>query len=195
MNRLVYILVAPFLLLVSISPFWLLYLYSDVFYVLAYYIIGYRRKVVRRNLTLAGLASSEKEKKAVERAFYRYMCDLFLEIIKVRAMSKNDMLKRFKILNPEVAEQFAKKNQSIFMMTGHYANFEWLLSIGYHLSHTPYAIYAPLENRHFDDYIKKVRSIHGSYLISRKKFTEQFKTLQGANKLSVVGFAADQSPR
>lgn len=195
MNRLVYILVAPFLLIVSITPFWLLYFFSNVFYIIAYYVVGYRKKVVRRNLKLSGLASTEKELKKIERAFYKYLCDLFLEIIKVRGMSKKEMLKRFKITNPEVAMQFAKKDQSIFMMTGHYANFEWLLSIGYHMPHTPYAIYAPLQNRHFDNYIKKVRSIHGAYLISRKKFNEQFKALQDANKLSVVGFAADQSPR
>ena len=195
MKRLVFILVAPFLIAISIMPFWLIYLCSDIFYLFTYYIVRYRKEVVRKNLILSGLASTEKELKKMERSFYKYLCDLFLEIIKVRGMSKKEMLRRFTMTNPEVAEQYAKKNKSIFVMAGHYANFEWLLSIGHHITHTPHAIYAPLMNPYFDKYIQWVRSKHGSYLISRKKFTEQFKKLQDSNALSVVGFAADQSPR
>ena len=195
MNRLIFIVVTPLLLVISKLPFWLLYRLSDLFYIFVYHIVGYRKKVVRKNLSLCGFASSPKKAKRIERKFYRFLCDLFLEAIKVRGMSKKQILRRFKVLNPEIVEDFAKQGKSVFVMTGHYANFEWLLALGYYVSLKPVAIYAPLQNKFFDKYIKKVRSKHNSALVSRKNFAEEFGTSQRENKLTLVGFAADQSPR
>ncbi len=195
MNRLVFILLYPFLFFISSLPFWAIFLFSDVAYVLVYYIIGYRKKVVRKNIQLAGLATTPQKQVALEKKFYKYLCDLFLEAIKVNGMSKKDMMRRFTIKNPEVLEKFAAEGKSVFMLIGHYGNFEWMLSIGYHVPHIPYAIYAPLENKSFDNYFKRVRSKHGSYLISRKRFAKEFTKMQHTNTLGLIGFAGDQSPQ
>ena len=195
MKRLAFILTYPLLLTVSRLPFWALYLLSDTLYILVYRILGYRKKVVRKNLALSGLATTTAESLRIEKKFYRYLCDLFLEAIKVNGMSKKEIMRRFVIKNPEVLSTFAKENKSVFMLIGHYGNFEWMLSLGYHVPHTPYAIYAPLENRYFDSYFKKVRSKHGSYQISRKRFSKEFTEMQRTNTLSVIGFAGDQSPQ
>ena len=127
MKRLTFIFTFPFLLLISSMPFWVLYAYSNVLYYLLYYLVGYRKKVVRKNIKLSGLAKTEKEALAIERKFYRYLCDLFLEMIKVRGMSKKTMMRRFTITNPALLEKYAKEGKSVFVMTGHYGNFEWLL--------------------------------------------------------------------
>jgi len=195
MQRLIYIITVPFLLLISWMPFWLLYAFSNILYYLLYHLAGYRKKVVRKNIKLSGIAKTNKEALAIERKFYRYLCDLFLEMIKVRGMSKKTMMRRFKITNPSFLKDYAKENKSVFVMTGHHGNFEWLLSLGHHTPHTPHGIYAPLQNPYFDAYLKKVRSIHGSYLISRKKFRERFTNMQHNNELTIIGFAADQSPQ
>lgn len=195
MKRIAFILVYPLLLVVSRLPFWLLYILSDALFVLVYRVIGYRKKVVRKNLALSGLATTTAEILRIEKKFYRYLCDLFLEAIKVNGMSKKQIMRRFVIKNPEVLDAFAKEGKSVFMLIGHYGNFEWMLSLGYHVAHTPYAIYAPLENRYFDSYFRNVRSKHGSYLISRKRFSKEFAEMQRANTLSVIGFAGDQSPQ
>lgn len=195
MNRLIYIVAAPLLFIVSNLPFWLLYQLSNLLYVFLYHLIGYRKAVVQKNITLCGFATSPAEQKKVERKFYRFLCDLFLEAIKVKGMSKAQMMRRFSVTNPELLEDFAKQGKSVFVMTGHYANFEWLLALGYYVSLKPVAIYAPLQNKYFDKYIKKVRSIHNAALVSRKNFADEFATSQRENKLTLVGFAADQSPQ
>lgn len=195
MNRLIYIVAAPLLFIVSNLPFWLLYQLSNLLYVFLYHLIGYRKAVVQKNITLCGFATSPAEQKKVERKFYRFLCDLFLEAIKVKGMSKAQMMRRFSVTNPELLEDFAKQGKSVFVMTGHYANFEWLLALGYYVSLKPVAIYAPLQNKYFDKYIKKVRSIHNAALVSRKNFADEFATSQRENKLRLVGFAADQSPQ
>ena len=195
MERLTFIITFPFLLLISWMPFGILYLFSDILYYLLYHVAGYRKNVVRKNIKLSGLVKTKKEALAIERKFYRYLCDLFLEMIKVKGMSKNAMMRRFKLTNPSILKDFARNNKSVFVMTGHYGNFEWLLSLGHHSPHTPHGIYAPLQNPYFDKYLKKVRSLHGSFLISRKKFREQFTNMQYRKELTVIGFAADQSPQ
>ena len=195
MKRLTFIFTVPFLLLISLLPFWMLYAYASILYYLLYHVAGYRKKVVRKNIKLSGLAKTKKEALVIERKFYRYLCELFLEMIKVRGMSKKTMMRRFTISNPALLKNYAKEGKSVFVMTGHYGNFEWLLSLGHHTPHTPHGIYAPLQNPYFDKYLKKVRSIHGSYLISRKKFGEQFTAMQHKKELAVIGFAADQSPQ
>ena len=195
MERLTFIITFPFLLLISWMPFGILYLLSDILYYLLYHVAGYRKNVVRENIKLSGLVKTKKEALAIERKFYRYLCDLFLEIIKVKGMSKNAMMRRFKLTNPSILKDFARMNKSVFVMAGHYGNFEWLLSLGHHTPHTAHGIYAPLQNPYFDKYLKKVRSLHGSFLISRKKFREQFTNMQHRKELTVIGFAADQSPQ
>ena len=50
MQLIIYIFLYPILWCISMLPFRLLYLLSDGFYILTYYIIGYRKKIVRENL-------------------------------------------------------------------------------------------------------------------------------------------------
>ena len=44
MQRLVFLLVYPFLWLISILPFRLFYLLSDLVFLITFYVVGYRRK-------------------------------------------------------------------------------------------------------------------------------------------------------
>ena len=82
MQFLVYILVYPFLWLISILPFRLLYTFSDGVYILLYHIIRYRRETVKENLNLVFPEKSDAEKTRITKAFYHHMCDMILESIK-----------------------------------------------------------------------------------------------------------------
>src|SRR5258707_9682824 len=74
-----YYLCLPFIYLLAILPFPLLYLFSYGVYLLLYRLLGYRRKVVRENLVKSFPEKKEKEIREIERKFYRYFFDLFLE--------------------------------------------------------------------------------------------------------------------
>ena len=170
MERLTFIIILPVLLLISWMPFGILYLFSDILYYLLYHVAGYRKNVVRKNIKLSGLVKTKKEALAIERKFYRYLCDLFLEIIKVKGMSKNAMMRRFKLTNPSMLKDFARMNKSVFVMAGHYGNFEWLLSLGHHAPHNAHGIYAPLQNPYFDKYLK---SFYKVFPLDFRKALEQ----------------------
>jgi len=60
MNLITRLFIYPILLFISYLPFWLLYFISDIVFLLSYYIIGFRKKIVRKNLELSKVAKSKK---------------------------------------------------------------------------------------------------------------------------------------
>ena len=77
-----YYIVYGFVKLLSLLPFAVLYALSDVLYPVIYYIIGYRKQVVRDNLSYSFPEKTEQERKTIEKKFYRHFCDLIFENIK-----------------------------------------------------------------------------------------------------------------
>ena len=150
MQLLVYILIYPILWIISILPFPVFYLLSDFVYFLTYNIIGYRKKVVRDNIKLALPHLSDKERLTIEKKFYSHMCDMFLEMIKTISISQKEIEKRFTFSNMDVYYDLEKKNKSIALMCAHYASYEWVVSMNYHINCKGFGIYKKLANPYFD---------------------------------------------
>lgn len=194
MNALVYYLLFPLLLIVSRVPFPIFYILSDIVCFLIYRIIGYRKSIVRSNLKLAFPQLKKNEYQLIEKKFYNHLCDLFLEIIKSMGISKKEILKRFYVKNIEVLTKFESENRSVFLMCGHYASWEWMMSIGYHMDHLGYGIYRPIKNPYFDKLIRRIRSRHDAYMIPQRTAVEIIRSKEIKNERGVYGFASDQSP-
>jgi len=193
MKFLTKLVITPLLIFISWLPFRLLYFISDLFYYFLYYVIKYRRKVVRKNLELSKVAKSTKDLIRIEKIFYRHLTDVFFEMFKFYSISPEEMKKRFYIENPEIFYELEKKNKSVMFMTSHYGGFEWFLSINYHVPQLPFAVYTPLSNKSLESLIKKFRLRHGSKLISRYEAGSYIKKQIKENKLFLYGMAADQS--
>lgn len=195
MQYLLYLIVYPILWLISILPFWVVYLLSDGIYVLVYYILGYRKKTVRDNLAKALPHLSESERIRIEKKFFRHMCDMFLEMIKTMTISQKEMEKRFQFTNLETYLDLEKKGKSIALMVAHYATYEWVISMNYKINFKGYAIYKKIANPYFDKLVKNIRSKFRAYLITTKEtgYTIEKNTRDGV--LGVYGFASDQTPR
>ena len=194
MHLLVYILVFPILWLISILPFRIFYFFSDLVYVLVYYIIGYRKKVVYDNLKLVFPDKSEKELFTIRKKFYKHMCDMFLEMIKTMSMSEKEMRKRFQITNiPYVQELEKRKN--IMIMASHYASWEWGIILQKDIEATAFGVYKKIKNPYFDKLVRDIRAKYNSVLISTK---ETIPTVLGNHRKGVkalYGFVSDQSPK
>ena len=78
---------------VSLLPYCVLYVIADFFYLIIYYIVGYRKRVVKKNLAKAFPEKSDKERKEIERKFYRWLCDYFVETLKLLSVSDKTFLK------------------------------------------------------------------------------------------------------
>lgn len=195
MQFIIYLLIYPLLWLISILPFRLFYAFSDLVYIIVYRIFGYRKKVVRNNLKLALPHLSAKERRVVEKKFYKHMCDMFLEMVKTMGISQKEMEKRFKFTNLDVYKDLEAKGKSIALVTSHYATYEWIISINKFISFEGYAIYKKLANPHFDKLVRNIRSKFKAYLIDTKETPTVIERNKKENRLSVYGFASDQSPK
>ena len=195
MQFLVYILAYPILWLISILPFRIFYWFSDCVYFLVYYIIGYRKKVVRANLALALPHLNDAERKKVEKKFYQHMCDMFLETIKTMSISAEEMEKRFNVTNLDLILDYAKKGKSVILVASHYASYEWLLTINPKIGFQGVAVYKKLANPYFDKLVRKIRSKFHTELIETKKAIPLMAQNQRDGILSLYGLASDQSPK
>ncbi|HRG18634.1 MAG TPA: lipid A biosynthesis acyltransferase [Flavobacterium lutivivi] len=195
MSFIAFILIYPILFLISILPFRLLYIFSDFVYVLIYYIIGYRKKVVRANIAMALPHLSEKERLIIEKKSYKHLCDMFLEMIKTMTISIEEIEKRFVFKNIDFYSEIEKQGKSISLMCAHYASYEWSISINSQITFDGFAIYKKINNKYFDSLVKKIRSRFKAYLITTK---ETIPTIEDNNQKGIkglYGFASDQSPQ
>lgn len=195
MQFLVYILAYPLLWLISILPFRIFYWFSDCVYFLVYYIIRYRKEVVRTNLALTLPHLNDTERKKIERKFYRHMCDMFLEMIKTMSITPEEMEKRFQVTNIDLILDYAKKEKSVILVASHYASYEWLLTINPKIGFQGVAVYKRLANPYFDKLVRKIRSKYDTGLIETKKAIPLMAQNQRDGILSLYGLASDQSPK
>lgn len=188
-----YIFLTIITFIFQIIPFGVLYFISDLVYFLMYYVIGYRKKVVFQNLKNSFPGKSEKEIIDISKKFYHHFCDISLESIKGLSISEQQILKRYKILNPEIANRFFKQNKDIMVLASHYCNWEWgMLACDKQFEHTCAYLYKPLTNKYVQDFSIKRRSRFGGDFVSIDDTVKYF----GAEKPKPVLYvmAADQSP-
>ena len=195
MQFIAYILIYPFLWLISILPFRLLYAFSDGLYILIYRIIGYRKKTVKENLRLVFPEKSDDEINTITKKFYHHLCDMVVEAIKSMTISEKEMKKRFTFKNIEELKKHEKEGKSIVMMTAHYASWEWIFILQTYINYTGYAIYKRLNNKYFDRLVKRIRARYNSYLITTKETFDVLQKAKNKGELTINGFAADQSPK
>ena len=135
----------------SIQPYWLLYLKSDLYYLLVYHVARYRRKVVRQNLLRSFPEKDAKSIKTIEKHFYRNLCDLVVEGPKMMRMGPNGYRKRLTFVNTELIAQLEEKHKNIFFAIPHSGNWEWFGKMIPELSHHKgLAVYKRVQNSVFE---------------------------------------------
>ncbi|MCJ7722041.1 hypothetical protein MUO98_06515, partial [Candidatus Bathyarchaeota archaeon] len=115
--------------IITLLPLRILYIFSDLLYLLLYYFPSYRRKVVATNLKNSFPEKTEEELKCIEKKFYRHLADLFIEILKLTHMPKAQLMRRCTISNAEILDKLFKEKRDIIAVLGHYNNWEWLTII------------------------------------------------------------------
>lgn len=192
-----YHLLSFFLKLLSYIPFGVLYVLSDCLFYPLYYIVRYRRKVVRRNLTESFPEKSEQEIKRIEKGFYRFFIDQVLESCKMMTISPEEITRRMKFANVEAANAVFRKGKSIALYMGHYGNWEWVPSIPLCLEKNVMAvqIYHKLSNENMDRLMLNNRERLGAISVEMRKTARFITDMVQNGKVGIVGFIADHSPR
>lgn len=184
-----YLVILP----VSKLPYPVLYFLSDVLFVVFYYLLGYRMKVIAGNIDRSFPDRSAPERKAIVKKFYRHFCDLIVESLKVFSITEQQVNERFVVKNPEIFDRFFDEGRSVILAGGHYNNWElFAVAIDQPLKHQAVAVYKPLTNLYFDQLMRVSRGKYGLKMIPVSIAKKEME--KGRDQLSVFILATDQSP-
>lgn len=185
-----------FFWILSLLPFCVLYVFSDLVYPIVRRF--YRRKVVRNNLATSFPEKSEEELQIIESKYYHLLCDYFVEYIKLFSMSKSQIMRHMTFGGLEWVNKgfFQNNKDSLFVFLGHYGNWEWIASLQYWLPNVRCTqIYHPLYNKVWDKIFLRLRQQYGGECIPMKKTLRRILEIKKSGEKIVVGFISDQLPK
>jgi Kdo2-lipid IVA lauroyltransferase/acyltransferase len=188
-----YLIFRFFIFIFRITPFPILYIFSDLIAFLLKSVLKYRYDVVKQNIELSFPHFNKEQIKMLIDRFYRNLSDITLETMKSYSMSPDQIKKRNLVINPDFLDEHFKMGQSVCCITSHYANWEWAaLTAGYYIKHKNNGFYRPLSNNYIDKFLKKNRIKSGMNLYPVQITARAF--FENKEVPSMFVMVADQSP-
>ena len=199
MKKFTYHLLYGTVYVLSLLPFRVLYMLSDGLFGLVYYIIRYRRDVVRRNLSTSFPDKSEAELRRIERRFYHWFCDYIFETFKLLSISDEALLRHIEFRGVEAMEQTFDEGRDCAAILGHYCNWEWLSATGLAFQRYPQAvmglIYHALRSDAADQLFIDIRSAHRGACINKRHVLRHLVEYKREGRHSLFGYISDQTPK
>ena len=183
------------LLLISYLPLKVLYVLFYPFYLVITYIIKYRKAITLENLALSFPKKSHKEVFTLYKLYQKHLSDLGAEIVKMLSVSKKNIAKRYRCVNPEVVNQFYRQGKSVILMSSHYNNWEWMvLRLDDMFLHHGIGVGKANTNKVFEQWINKKRTRFGTEVVFADVVRNTFEQNSQQNKLCAYMMLSDQSP-
>lgn len=182
-----------FVKMISRLPLGVLYIFSDFLFIISYYLLRYRRRIVWKNLTKAFPEKEKIELRKIEREFYLNLCDYAVETLKLLTINEEELLKRVRFKNPEEAITHLKQGQSVLCLASHQFNWEWLMvcaSIAY--SAPIDFVYQSVHNKFFDNLSLMIRTRFGAHPVRRDGVARE--SIRRNKITRGVAIMADQYP-
>ena len=199
MKEFLYNIIYGIFYLVSKLPYRALYVISDIANLVLYHIVRYRRDIVRRNITSAFPEKSLEECISIEREFYKWFCDYFVETVKLMSVSRQELLSRIEFRGIDKIEECFDRGQTCAGILGHYGNWELLSATGLVIKKHPEAviglIYHPLRSQLFDRLFINMRQSMGGVCVPKKDILRYLVSFRSQNLMNLFGYIADQAPR
>lgn len=199
MKEFLYNIIYGIFYLVSKLPYRALYVISDIANLVLYHIVRYRRDIVRRNITSAFPEKSLEDCISIERGFYKWFCDYFVETVKLMSVSRQELLSRIEFRGIDKIEECFDRGQTCAGILGHYGNWELLSATGLVIKKHPEAviglIYHPLRSQLFDRLFINMRQSMGGVCVPKKDILRYLVSFRSQNLMNIFGYIADQAPR
>jgi KDO2-lipid IV(A) lauroyltransferase len=188
-----YTLLLVLLYIISLLPFWALYVIADFLYVLLNDVIHYRRKIIDGNLLNAFPEKTKEERLLIRKKYYHYLADLVMETIKLFSISDKELIKRVSAENSGLVKEAFSNGKSVLGVLGHYGNWEMnALRFSQLFEERRIIVYKPLSNSYFDRVFIGVRSRFGATLVNMKNTGR--KLVEYRNERTVTVLVGDQTP-
>ncbi len=180
--------------LLTLLPFRVLYIISDLLQPMIWYVVRYRRTVVETNLRNAFPEKTPEERRRIAHRFYSHFTDLFLETVKTIHMGPGQIARRFVVKETGEFDRLYDQGRDIVALCSHYNNWEWLSAVQLSTRHKIITIYKPLTNKYFDKFILKLRTKYGTCVTPMSNIIRELLKFRSENILTMSGFIADQTP-
>ena len=190
LNKLLYYL---FVYPISKLPLGIIYLVFYLFYLVIFYIIPYRKKVVYTNISNAFPNKTKKEHQQITKKFYKYFSRLLAESVRNLNISKQNLSKRIRVKNPEVMNDLYAQNKHVILTSAHYNNWEFLITAqNFLFKHQAIGIGMPMTNKFWDKKINTQRERFGMIVVHAKNYKEKLKAYSHTPTATLV--LGDQNP-
>ncbi len=169
-------------------------------YYLAYKIVGYRRKVVRRNLAESFPEMTDAERRDIEQRFYRNFADYVVETIKLLHISDEEMRSRMTFEGIEEIDRLFEQGKSIVAYFSHTGNWEWVPSITMWTAVHPgegiefCQVYRPLKDAWADEFFLRLRSRFRPRSFPKATVFRDLLRFRRDGQINITGFMSDQKP-
>ncbi|HXH18887.1 MAG TPA: lysophospholipid acyltransferase family protein [Chitinophagales bacterium] len=185
--------VMAFVYPLSLLPLSMLYFLSDIFCFFVFYVANYRKKIVLANLRNSFPEKTEAEIRKIAKRFYRNLCDLIVENIKLVNISPQEAKKRCVLKNRELLDDYFRQGKSVIAAIGHCGNWELAgLAASLAVKHHCIAFYRTLKNPFFDSFAKKMRAKFGMELLPHTQARKMLR--QESFQPNLYIFITDQTP-
>lgn len=181
--------------LLGYTPFWLIYVWADILYLISYYLIRYRRKTVYKNLKNSFPEKTDAEIEGIAKAYFHHFSDLIVESIKAPRMSEKALNKRLKYKNPELLNELCAQGKSVALISGHYGNWEWAIALPKFIKHQVNVIYRPIHDEVLDSRMKQIRSRYGMCLIPARIALRTLIASEKTGEPTATCYLADQAAK
>lgn len=194
MQRIIFVFFYLGINLFRLTPFFMVNFLSRIIYFVLYYLVGYRKKVVFQNLKSCFPAKDDIEIKKLVKAFYKEnLSAIFAEGLKGFTMSSKQFTSRYKLVNPEILDNFYNKGQDIIALASHFTNWEWgIQAVNQQVEHQAAALYKPMSNLVIEKYAKGLREKYGMQLVPITETRAFFEKKKEKPVMYIM--AADQYP-
>lgn len=177
---------------ISRLPFFILYRLSDLLFLVMFYLAGYRKKLVLKNLRNAFPQKSEQEIQRIARDFYRHFCDLIVEALKGFSISEKAARERMICKDTSLLQKYADEKRKVLLVAGHYNNWELYANAGaLHIPMKLIGIYKKLRDPFMNQQVQLTRAKHGCILVSSKETVKAFEDYEAP---VAIAFGMDQAP-
>ena len=170
-------------------------LLADIVYLIIYYLVGYRREVVRRNLANAFPEKNEAERRGIERRYYRYLADIAVEFVHNMYASPASIKRRYRFTNRQLVDRYYERGQSIVLLSAHYGNWEYMVSsLNMQLLHHGIGVGKPLNDKITGPYIAKKRIRYGTEVVDQRDVRQVVEFYHRHRVPCALMMLGDQSP-
>ena len=182
------------IILFSKLPLRILYWLSDFIFVILYFVVGYRKKVVFQNLKNSFPEKSDSELKIIRKKFYHNFCDYLVETLKSFTITSHELRVRVQYLNQDIFHEAKAENKNVILLAGHIFNWEWFNAFATVVpQEKSFPVYRKVQRSFWEQKVKEIRNRFGNDNLEAKEVIQKKK--KNANDgNSVYMFVADQTP-